>query len=76
VVGYHGLTPRGAHGGWKTGLRPEVALDGFDLVISKAQVLHIAKALAVLGPAHVHHKRLVAMSKYAPQVKPLDKINL
>jgi hypothetical protein len=57
-------------------LRTEVALDGRHLVIFKPEILHVAESFAVLGPTNVHHKRLVAASKYPLQVKPLDKINL
>src|ERR1700677_21737 len=63
----------GADCRWIAGFRTEVALDGLHLVISKADILHVAESFAVLGPANVHHKRLVAASKYPLQVKPLDK---
>jgi hypothetical protein len=66
----------GAHCRRKAGLRTEVALDGLQLVISKAHIFDVAECFAILGATNVHHKRLVAASKYALQVKPLDKINL
>jgi hypothetical protein len=66
----------GAHCGWKAGLRTEVAFDGRHFVISKPEILHVAERLTVLGPAHVHHKRLVAVANHALQLKPLDKIDL
>jgi hypothetical protein len=70
------LALRIADRGWIAGLSAEVTLDGLQLVLSKAQVLHVSKCLSVFGAANVHHKRLVAASKYALQVKAIDKINL
>src|SRR5580704_8590940 len=76
IPGNRGVTSAPADCRWKAGLRTEVALDGLHLVIFKTEILHVAKRFAVLGMTNVHHKRLVAASKYPLQVKPLDKINL
>src|SRR5580658_7329763 len=66
----------GADCGRIAGFLAEVALDGLHLVIPKADVLHVVESFAVLGPANVHHERLVAAPKYPLQVKPLDKAML
>ena len=58
------LPPSGANCRWKAGLRTEVALDGLHLVIFEPEILDVAEMFAVLGPTNVHHKCLVAASKY------------
>src|SRR5580698_981251 len=71
-----GSSRSGTHCRWKTGLRTEIAFDGFHLIAFQPKVLHVAERLAVLGSADVHHKGVVAVCNHALEVKAVDKIDL
>src|SRR5580704_16163366 len=54
----------------------ELTLDGLHLLVSKSEILDVPERLAVLRPANIFYKRLVAVSEHALQVKSLDKSTL
>jgi hypothetical protein len=57
-------------------LRAEIALNGFQLSVPDAEVLHIPERFAVLGVTKILHKSIIGASGDPLQVKMSNEIDL
>src|SRR5579871_310264 len=60
----------------KTRLRAKVALNRLELSVLQAEILHVAKRLAVHGVAKVFHKSIVRAGAHPFNLESLDETNL
>jgi hypothetical protein len=57
-------------------LRAEITLNGFQLSVLDAEILHIPERFTVLGVAEIFHKSILRASADSLQVKVSNEINL
>ena len=70
------LTLSIAYCGWKAGLRAEIALNGFQLSVPDAEILHIPKRFTVLGVTKILYKSIIGASSDPLQVNMSNEIDL
>src|SRR6202050_2830257 len=65
-----------AHCGRKAGLRAEITLNGLQLSVLDAEILHVPERFTVLGVTKILHKSILRASGDSLEVKVSNEINL